>query len=100
MPASPLAPGPARQSPAHRSAPSIRDIIEFSVLAARVGQSGGIGVQHETIRPAARFATQIAAPLGGTFPTLLALVQIGSAAPAAQQPKSRAPDTAKKKWWG
>jgi hypothetical protein len=50
--------------------------------------------------PAARFATQIAAPLGGTFPTLLALVQIGSAAPAAQQPKSRAPDTTKKKWWG
>ena len=42
--------------------------------------------------PTARFAAQIAAPLGGTFLTLLALAQIGSAAPAFRNPKSRPPD--------
>ncbi|MCH8084347.1 MAG: S8 family serine peptidase, partial [Myxococcales bacterium] len=42
--------------------------------------------------PAARFAQQIVALLGGSFLALVAFVQIGSAAPASENPKSRAPE--------
>ena len=38
----------------------------------------------------ARFAAQIAVPLGGTFLALVAFVQIGSAAPASDNPKPHA----------
>jgi len=42
--------------------------------------------------PAAKIAAKIAALLGGTFLTLIAFAQIGSAAPAPENPQSRAPD--------
>jgi len=38
--------------------------------------------------PVARFAAQVAVPLGGAFLALVAFVQIGSAAPASENPKS------------